>query len=100
MRKTYTQEQYSKITSVTKIVGDQHYLLILLELLGFGEKSFNELRRMTGINQVTLSRKLSQLKDKGLVTAKQVGKEHHYSTTKKAHLYAPIAEEIVKTALE
>ena len=99
MRKTYTEEQYQHIARITHIVGDQYNLLILIELLSLGEKSFNELRRMTNINQVTLSRKLSKLKEQGLVSLRAVGKEHHYSATPKARSFVPITNEILKLAL-
>ena len=84
MRATYSQEQITRTKSIAKIVGDSSNVLILYELMNFGEKSFNELKRMTGINAVTLSKKLTLLKLDGLVASHEVGIENHYSSTDKA----------------
>jgi DNA-binding HxlR family transcriptional regulator len=62
--------------------------------MNFGEKSFNELKRMTAINQVTLSKKLNRLKEEGYVTSKYHGIENHYFVTKKAGSLLPLIKDI------
>ena len=44
MRTIYSQEQIVKTKSIAKIIGDSSNVLILYELMNFGEKSFNELK--------------------------------------------------------
>ena len=46
MRTIYSQEQIVKTKSIAKIIGDSSNVLILYELMNFGEKSFNELKRI------------------------------------------------------
>jgi len=94
MRLSYTTHQISQATHVTKIIGDSSNLLILFELINFGEKSFNELKRMTSINPVTLSKKLSALKTEGYVDSKSHGIENHYFVTIKANCLVPIIKDI------
>jgi DNA-binding HxlR family transcriptional regulator len=96
MRKSYRQEQLQKIMQVTKTIGDTSTILILYELITFGEKSFNELKRMTGINAVTLTKKLTYLKQEGLVDSRNIGIENHYFVTKKSDQYRAIITEIEK----
>ena len=98
MRATYSQAQLSQTTHITKIIGDSSNLLILFELMNFGEKSFNELKRMTAINPVTLSKKLSALKEEGYVACKPHGIENHYFVTSKADSLRPIIKNIEKLA--
>jgi len=100
MRTTYSQEQINQATHVTKIIGDSSNLLILFELMNFGEKSFNELKRMTAINPVTLSKKLTALKAEGYVANKSHGKENHYFVTNKADCLLPIIKGIENLVLE
>ncbi len=76
MRTTYSQEQLARTKKIANIIGDAHNILILYELMNFGEKSFNELKRMTGINSVTLSKKLSHLKEMKLVDSHHQGIEN------------------------
>jgi len=99
MRTTYSQGQLSQATHVTKLIGDSSNLMILFELMNFGEKSFNELKRMTGINPVTLSKKLNGLKAEGYVASKTHGIENHYFVTVKADCLAPIIKDIEKLVL-
>ncbi len=96
MRRTYSQAKIDKIIQTTSIVGDQYNLLIFFELTRFGEKSFNELKRMTLINAVTLTKKLRRLEYHGLVTKRNAGKEIMYSLTAKAIKFAPIIDDIAK----
>ena len=56
------------------MVGGQYNLLIFFELTKFGEKSFNELKRMTQINAVTLTRKLRFLEKEKLIQKRYSGK--------------------------
>jgi DNA-binding HxlR family transcriptional regulator len=90
MRTIYSQEQLYKTKSIAKIIGDANNILIFYELFNFGEKSFNELKRMTGINPVTLSKKLSLLKKEGLVDSQKHGIENHYFVTKKSEALKPL----------
>jgi DNA-binding HxlR family transcriptional regulator len=99
MKKSFTAQEYERIIATTQIIGDQPTILILIELIEFGEKSFNELKRMTTINQVTLSRKLSHLRELGLVSVERVGNETHYAATKKALSYGNLTKEIQRLAL-
>ncbi len=94
MRNTYTKEQINRTESIVKIVGDASNVLILYELMNFGEKSFNELKRMTGINAVTLSKKLSQLKAEGLVDSHECGIENRYFVTDKSEEFRPLIKVI------
>ena len=96
MRRLYSQPKIDKIIKTTAIIGDQYNLLIFFELNNFGEKSFNELKRMTSINAVTLTRKLRALEENGLVTKRNSGKEVLYSLTAKAHELKPIIDDISK----
>lgn len=90
MRTIYSQEQILRTKVITKIIGDASNILILYELMNFGEKSFNELKRMTGINAVTLSKKLTYLKSEGIVASHESGIENHYYTTKKSEQFRSI----------
>lgn len=94
MRTIYSQEQMFKTKTITKIIGDTSNILILFELMTFGEKSFNELKRMTEINAVTLSKKLSLLKADGLVDFRKCGIENHYFVTEKSEQYRPLIRDI------
>ncbi len=99
MRTIYSQEQIVKTKSITKIIGDSSNILILYELMNFGEKSFNELKRMTDINAVTLSKKLTLLKSEGLVDSHKCGKENHYFTTKNSEDFRPLIRDIERLAI-
>lgn len=94
MRTAYSQEQIIRTKSIAKIVGDSSNVLILYELMNFGEKSFNELKRMTDINAVTLSKKLTALKSEGLVDSHELGKENRYFITDKSEEFRPLIREI------
>ena len=94
MRSTYNQKQLLRTNSIAKIIGDFSNILILYELMNFGEKSFNELKRMTGVNAVTLSKKLHALKQESLVDSRECGNENHYYTTKNAEPYKPLIKDI------
>jgi DNA-binding HxlR family transcriptional regulator len=94
MRTIYSQEQFAKTKNIAKIIGDSSNILILYELMNFGEKSFNELKRMTDINAVTLSKKLSLLKAEGLVDYRECGIENHYFVTEKSEDYRPVIKNI------
>lgn len=94
MRRLYSQAKIDKIIKTTAIIGDQYNLLIFFELNNFGEKSFNELKRMTQINAVTLTRKLKALEANGLVTKRSSGKEILYSLTPKTKKLKPIIDDI------
>lgn len=96
MRHLYSQPKIDKIIKTTAIIGDQYNLLIFFELNTFGEKSFNELKRMTQINAVTLTRKLRALEANGLVTKRSSGKEILHSLTIKAQKLKPIIDDIAK----
>jgi DNA-binding HxlR family transcriptional regulator len=100
MRTIYSQEQINKTKSITKIIGDSSNILILYELMNFGEKSFNELKRMTEINAVTLSKKLNLLKLEGLVDCRECGKENRYFITKNSEEFRPLIKEIEKIITE
>ena len=62
--------------------------------MNFGEKSFNELKRMTDINAVTLSKKLSRLKAEGLVDCREHGIENHYFVTDKSEDFRHLIKDI------
>jgi DNA-binding HxlR family transcriptional regulator len=94
MRTAYSDEQITRTKNIVKIVGDASNVLILYELMNFGEKSFNEMKRMTDINSVTLSKKLSQLKAEGLVGSRHFGNENRYFVTKNAEEYRPLIKVI------
>ena len=94
MRTIYNQEQINKTKSIAKVIGDSSNVLILYELMNFGEKSFNELKRMTDINAVTLSKKLTQLKAEGLVSSHECGNENHYFVTDKSEEFRPLIKDI------
>lgn len=96
MRTAYNQAQIDTTKSITKIIGDSSNILILYELMNFGEKSFNELKRMTDINPVTLSKKLSNLKLAGLVDSRQVGIQNNYYLTNRASMLSPLIKDIEK----
>ncbi len=94
MRTTYSQEQLLKTKAIARIIGDTSNILILYELMNFGEKSFNELKRMTDINAVTLSKKLTLLKSEGLVNCRVCGIENHYFVTEKTEDFRPLIKDI------
>lgn len=97
MRRTYSQVKIDRIVKTITIIGDQYNLLIFFELTKFGEKSFNELKRMTQINAVTLTRKLRFLEEEKLIQKRCSGKEVLYSLTPKATKLKPIIEDISST---
>lgn len=90
MRTTLSQDQISRTFQLIHMFGDAHKLIILFELVEFGSKSFNELKRMTGTNQVTLTKKLQELKADGYVTSSPQGKEVHYQVTAAFDPYKPV----------
>lgn len=94
MRTAYNQEQILRTKNIAKLIGDSSNVLILYELMTFGEKSFNELKRMTDINAVTLSKKLTQLKSDGLLDSREHGKENRYFATDKSSEYRPLIQDI------
>lgn len=94
MRTIYNQEQLTKTKNIAKVIGDSSNILIFYELMNFGEKSFNELKRMTEINSVTLSKKLSYLKSEGLVDSREYGIENHYFVTEKSGELRPLIKHI------
>jgi DNA-binding HxlR family transcriptional regulator len=94
MRTTYSQEQIIRTNKIVNIIGDTSNVLILYELMNFGEKSFNELKRMTEINAVTLSKKLRILKSEGLVGSHECGIENRYFTTDKSEEFRPLIKDI------
>ncbi len=100
MRTIYSQEQFAKTKSIAKIIGDSSNILILYELMNFGDKSFNELKRMTDINAVTLSKKLSLLKAEGLVDFRECGIENHYFVTEKSEEFRPMIRNIEKLVIK
>lgn len=94
MRRSYSQAKINRIVNTTTIIGDQYNLLIFFELTKFGEKSFNELKRMTQINAVTLTRKLRFLEQEKLIQKRSSGKEVIYSLTPKTNTLKTIIEDI------
>jgi DNA-binding HxlR family transcriptional regulator len=100
MRTIYSQAQIARTMHVMKIIGDSNNLLILFELMKFGEKSFNELKRMTSINPVTLSKKLSNLKEEGIINSSKCGIENHYFVTDKAMSYKKLLDYIEQLIME
>lgn len=94
MKTLYTHDQISQTKYITKLLGDEHNLLILFELMKFGEKSFNELKRMTDINAVSLSKKLHLLRCEGIVDMHECGNENHYFLTQKAERIRPLIADI------
>ncbi len=94
MRTIYSQEQIVKTKNIAKVIGDSSSVLILYELMNFGEKSFNELKRMTDINAVTLSKKLMLLRAEGLVDCRECGIENHYFITEKSEDFRPLIKGI------
>jgi DNA-binding HxlR family transcriptional regulator len=94
MRTVYTPEQIARTSSIVKVIGDASNVLIMYELMNFGEKSFNELKRMTDINAVTLSKKLTHLKLLGLVSCRSEGIEKRYSVTAKSQEFRPLIKDI------
>jgi len=99
MRTIYSQEQLTKTKNIAKIIGDSSNILIFYELMNFGEKSFNELKRMTEINSVTLSKKLSYLKSEGLVDSREHGIENHYFVTDKSEELRPLIKHIERLVI-
>lgn len=100
MRTIYSQEQINKAKTISRIIGDSSNILILYELMNFGEKSFNELKRMTDINAVTLSKKLTLLKADGLVDCQECGKENRYYVTDEADALRPLIKDIEKLIIK
>ena len=99
MRRIYSQEQLDRTKTIVKIIGDHSNILIMYELMNFGEKSFNELKRMTGINAVTLSKKLNTLKNEGIVDSRKVGIENHYFLDRKSEDFRPLIKNIEKLVI-
>jgi DNA-binding HxlR family transcriptional regulator len=99
MRTIYSQEQLLKTKHISAVIGDVSNILILYELINFGEKSFNELKRMTEINPVTLSKKLRVLKQEGLVDSHHKGIENHYFVTEDAEQFKPLIKHIEKLVI-
>lgn len=94
MRTIYSQEQIVKTKSIAKIIGDTSNVLILYELMNFGEKSFNELKRMTDVNAVTLSKKLRLLRVEGLIDCHTHGIENRYFVTEDSEKFRPLIKDI------
>lgn len=94
MRTIYSQDELARTKHITRLIGDSSNILIMYELMNFGEKSFNELKRMTDVNAVTLSKKLTILKAEGYVDSHHSGKENHYCITDKAEQLRPLMKEV------
>jgi DNA-binding HxlR family transcriptional regulator len=93
MRTVYSQDQITRTKDIAKLVGDVSNILIFYELMNFGEK------RMTDINSVTLSKKLSILKAEGLVDSHEYGKENHYFMTEKSEELKPLINAIERLVI-
>lgn len=99
MKLNYNHSQLQKADSMIRVIGDRSNLLIFYELMNFGEKSFNELKRMTDINSVTLSKKLSILKSEKFIDSRHYRNENHYFITAKAEELKPIIMDIEKIVI-
>ncbi len=99
MRTTYSPAQIIRTKRLASIIGDTHNILILYELMNFGEKSFNELKRMTDINSVTLSKKLSLLRSEGLIDFRKCGIENRYYTTSKSEDFRPLIKDMERLVI-
>jgi ArsR family transcriptional regulator len=72
------ENRYSQATKIFKALSDEHRLVIL-EMLGDGEKCACVLLRELNIGQSTLSHHMKILCESGLVESRQEGKWTHYS---------------------
>jgi DNA-binding HxlR family transcriptional regulator len=94
---TVLEPQVGCIEAAMKIIGNKWTALILRDLLS-GTKRFCELEASVGtINPRTLSQRLDDLEDKGIITRKsfaEVPPRTEYSLTKKGQDLQPILEQM------
>ena len=76
----YNLELYKLKAELCKTFSDPNRLIIINELRS-GEKSVGELIQVLQLPQAVVSRHLSLLRNRGVVTARQQGTSHFYSLT-------------------
>jgi DNA-binding HxlR family transcriptional regulator len=83
------------VEAVTEI-GSEWRLIVLHDLVGAGEKRFNELKRSTDASSRTLSRVLDDLEEAGLVERRVEDKPiaTYYSLTESGASLCPVFEEL------
>ena len=91
------------IDSSFKILGQKFMILILRDLILFGKKRFsNLLESVEGINQKTLSIRLKELENGGIIKRKiytQNPIRAEYLITKKGRMLRPILEQMAAFSL-
>jgi DNA-binding HxlR family transcriptional regulator len=98
MKQHYSPSSFQNLMSLTELIGDKHAVRILYELLLFGPKQFNELKRMIDCNAVTLTKKLRHLETQGLIHGEHIGYAVQYRTTDKATPFRPLMNELESLA--
>jgi DNA-binding transcriptional ArsR family regulator len=73
----YSQEHLEKAARCLRVMAHPTRLLIL-HLLGDGEHSVNELEKLLGISQSSLSQHLNLLKDKEVLESRRVAQQVFY----------------------
>jgi DNA-binding transcriptional ArsR family regulator len=61
-----------------RVLANEHRLLVLCQLLVFGEMSVSELVGRVGLSQSALSQHLARLREDGLVTYRRESQTLHY----------------------
>ena|SRR5438128_3354369 len=91
------------IDSSFRILGQKFIILILRDLILFGEKRFsNLLESVEGINQKTLSIRLKELENGGIIKRKIYSENpirEKYLITKKGRILRPILEQMAAFSL-
>jgi len=72
------QEQASKASSLLSAMCNEKRLMLLCQLVG-AERSVNELTRLLGSPQSTISQHLALLRREGFVRSRREGQTHYYS---------------------
>jgi DNA-binding HxlR family transcriptional regulator len=102
------EEVISKMTACPidfsfKILGQKFMVLILRDLILFGKKRFSDLlKSIDGINQKTLSIRLKELENGGIIKSKIYCKNptrEEYLITKKGSMLRPILEQMAAFSL-
>lgn len=90
------QSDACSVVEAVDRIGSEWRLIVLHDLVGAGEKRFNELERSTDASSRTLSRVLDDLEEAGLVDRRVEGSPiaTYYSLTESGASLCPVFDEL------
>ena len=72
------RETAPRVSELMKVLSNEHRLMILCQLVE-GERSVNELAKLLGMRQATLSQHLALLRRNGIVATRREAQSIYYS---------------------